>query len=257
MILPREDAEMIPYERQQKILRLIEGRELVRLEELEEKIPGVSSSTLRRDIKELERLGKVERLQGGAVKAASPASEMPTSMKTALHAGEKAAIAKRAALEVQDGETIYLDSGTTCTALFRELAGRDVNVVTTNTEILPLALADSGAHITLLGGSYDPSIGSLSGPLTQDNIKRHVFSRAFLGANGVDARFGITTPSLAEAAKKQLVAEHSQHVYVLADSSKFHQVAAIQTLALADVTVISDRSDEDLEGLASILYGQS
>lgn len=244
---------MIPYERQRRILKLLEGRDLVWLEELQDEIPGVSSSTLRRDIKELERLGKVERLQGGAIKASSPTNELPTSVKTALHADEKVAIARIAAREVSDGDTIYLDSGTTCTALLRELVGRDVNVVTTNTDALALVTPGSPLRVTLLGGAYDPAIGSISGPLTQENIGRHVFAKAFIGANGIDARFGITTPSLAEAAKKQAVAARAQRVYVLADSSKFRQVTAIQTLELADVTVISELGDDELSSLTTLI----
>jgi DeoR family fructose operon transcriptional repressor len=246
------EAAMIPYERQQRILELLKGRELVWLEELQREIPGVSSSTLRRDIKELERVGKVEHLQGGAIKASTPTGELPLSVKSALYAEEKTTIAKLAAREIQDGDTIYLDSGTTCTALMREIADRDVNVVTSNTDVVALVTPESTAKVTLLGGSYDPAIGSISGPLTQENIDRHVFLKAFLGANGVDARFGITTPSLAEAAKKQAVAARSKYVYVLADSSKFHQVTAIQTLNLADVTVISDQGDEELAALTTL-----
>ena len=76
----------------------------------------------------------------------------------------------------------------------------------------------------------------------------------FLGANGIDTRFGITTASLAESAKKQAVVARSKYVYVLMDSSKFHQVTAIQTLDPADVTVISDRGDEELEALTTLIY---
>ena len=244
---------MIPYERQQRILELLSGRELVWLDELQQEIPGVSSSTWRRDIKELERLGKVEHLQGGAIKASTPTGELPLSVKIGLHSEEKTAIAKLAAREIADGDTIYLDSGTTCTALMREIANRDVTVVTSNTDVVSLVTPESIAKVTLLGGSYDPAIGSISGPLTQENIDRYVFLKAFLGANGIDARFGITTPSLAEAAKKQAVAARSKCVYVLADSSKFHQVTAIQTLDLADVTVISERSDDELAALTTLI----
>lgn len=244
---------MIPYERQQRILELLKRRDLVWLEELQQEIPTVSSSTLRRDIKELERMGKVEHLQGGAIKASSPIGELPYSVKTGLHAEEKMAIAKLAAREIADGDTIYLDSGTTCTALMREIVNRDVTVVTTNTDVVSLVTPEATAKVTLLGGSYDPIIGSISGPLTQENIDRHVFIKAFLGANGIDTRFGITTPSLAESAKKQAVAARSKYVYVLLDSSKFHQVTAIRTLDPAEVTVISERGDEDLATLTTLI----
>lgn len=247
------EAAMIPYERQRKILELLEGREFVWIGDLQGEIPEVSQSTLRRDVKELERLGKVEHLTGGAIKASSPVGELSVAEKTSLHAEEKAAIARIAAREIADGDTIYLDSGTTCTALMREIAMRDISVVTTNTDVLALVTSGSAIRVTLLGGSYDPKIASISGPLTQENIGRHVFAEAFLGANGIDPRFGITTPSLAEAAKKQAIAARSQRVFVLADSSKFRQVTAIQTLGLDQVTVISERGDDELAALTTLV----
>lgn len=60
-------------------------------------------------------------------------------------------------------------------------------------------------------------------------------------------------PSLVESAKKQAVAERSKYLYVLLDSSKFHQVTAIQMLDLADVTVISDREDEEFSTLTTLI----
>ncbi len=248
---------MIPYERQQRILELLENRELLRIDELCELIPEVSSSTIRRDIKELERAGKVEHLQGGAIKAAGFASETPTSVKASLHTREKEAIAERAAAEVADGDSIYVDSGTTCTALLAHLLERDIDIVTSNTDVVRLASSPIRAHIVLLGGDFNPDISSLSGPLTEVGISRCVFSKAFLGANGIDTQFGITTPSLMESNKKQAVATRSQQTFVLADSSKFHQVSAVQTLDLSQVTIISDAWDDEIGALTTLVTSGS
>ena len=80
---------MIPYERQERILEVLENRGLIRIEELQKFIPGVSVSTLRRDIKELENANKVQMLSGGAVKICSSISELPMSTKTALQTKRK------------------------------------------------------------------------------------------------------------------------------------------------------------------------
>lgn len=115
---------MIPYVRQEKIIEILETRELIRIEELQKLIPEVSISTLRRDLKELESLNKVQTLSGGAVKISSSVSELPMSTKSSLQTKEKLYIAELAAREVVAGETIYLDSGSTCTALLTELLKR-------------------------------------------------------------------------------------------------------------------------------------
>ena len=75
---------MIPYERQQKILSIIESKELVKIDELQELFQDVSASTLRRDLKELEKNRKIESLSGGAVKKISTIGEIPITMRNTL-----------------------------------------------------------------------------------------------------------------------------------------------------------------------------
>ena len=80
-----EVPDMIPYERQERIVECLQKSGLVRISELQEELPGVSISTLRRDLKELEALGKVEHLSGGAVKLVSAVHEVSISTRSGLH----------------------------------------------------------------------------------------------------------------------------------------------------------------------------
>ncbi|MDN6195385.1 MAG: DeoR family transcriptional regulator, partial [Atopostipes suicloacalis] len=80
---------MIPYERQAKIMKLLETNTLLKIEDLKEKLTGVSISTLRRDLKELEKENKVQLLTGGAVKLNSSISELPIQMKSTFYVEEK------------------------------------------------------------------------------------------------------------------------------------------------------------------------
>lgn len=236
---------MIPYVRQEKIIEILENRELIRIEELQKLIPEVSISTLRRDLKELEGLNKVQTLSGGAVKLSSSVSELPMSTKASLQTKEKLHIAELAAREVLAGDTIYLDSGSTCTALLREVLKKKIRIITTNTDVLRLT-GDFEAEITILGGTYDPKISSLSGPLAEANIKKYVFDKAFLGANGIDLKFGVTTPNLVEAIKKKTVIEHAKKSFLLCDSSKFHKTSAVKSFDLNEVVLITDKVDAEL-----------
>lgn len=237
---------MIPYERQQKILELLQDRDFLKIEDLLELIPDVSESTLRRDIKELESTRQLERLTGGAIKAYSSVSELPSATKQTLHQDEKRLIAKLAAREVSEDDTIYIDSGSTCSALLAEVMNMDIHVVTTNTDATKLAAGPTRAEIILVGGTYDPEISSLHGPLTLETIARFVFDKSFLGANGVDPKFGITTPHLQESSKKQLVIKRSKRSFLLADSSKFNRVSSVHAADVEDVTIISNATDERL-----------
>ncbi|EOI06951.1 hypothetical protein UAY_00293 [Enterococcus moraviensis ATCC BAA-383] len=243
---------MIPYVRQEKIIEILETRELIRIEELQKLIPEVSISTLRRDLKELESLNKVQTLSGGAVKISSSVSELPMSTKSSLQTKEKLYIAELAAREVVAGETIYLDSGSTCTALLTELLKKQIRIITTNTDVLRLT-GEFEAEITILGGTYDPKISSLSGPLAEANIQKYVFDKAFLGANGIDLKFGVTTPNLVEAIKKKTVIDHAKKAFLLCDSSKFHKTSAVKSFDLNEVILITNKADSDLSKEMTII----
>ena len=85
---------MIPYERQQKILSIIEEKGLVKIDELQKIFDGVSVSTLRRDLKELEKNRKIESFSGGAVKKISTIGEIPITTKNSIESEKKEKIAK-------------------------------------------------------------------------------------------------------------------------------------------------------------------
>lgn len=243
---------MIPYERQEKIVRLLADKDLVKIDELQEHLPDVSISTLRRDLKTLEAEGKIEYLAGGAIKAGTPTGELPMSKKTTLHSEQKELIATRAAAEVCDGESIYIDSGSNSALLLNRLLDKLITIYTTNTTIFSVT-RDIEATVVLLGGRYNPAISSLSGTLTENNLKDLYFDRAFLGVNGVDDEKGVTTPNITEAAKKRLIKANAKKTYLLCDSSKFHRTSTVRAFDLDDVILISDKDDALISKHAPIL----
>ncbi|KRL14521.1 DeoR/GlpR family DNA-binding transcription regulator [Schleiferilactobacillus perolens] len=236
---------MIPYERQEKILAILADHDLVKIDELQSQLPDVSASTLRRDIKTLESENKIEHLIGGAIKVASATGEVPIVQKIAINSGAKRAIAERAAKEIHEQDSIYVDSGSNCTFLLNQLLGRQVTIYTTNTAVLSITGAIE-ADIILLGGQYNPAISSLSGALTESNLRSLYFDKAFLGVNGVDEIKGVTTPTISEATKKRLVKENSRKTYLLCDSSKFHRFSTVKAFDLKDVVLVSDKQDAKL-----------
>ncbi|MGT2785825.1 DeoR/GlpR family DNA-binding transcription regulator [Streptococcus merionis] len=248
---------MIPYERQQKILELLKDTDILKIEELQKHFPTISDSTLRRDLKELEKKRKIDYLSGGAIKAVSTTGEIPISQRNTLHSQEKDILAELAAQFVQAGDVIYLDSGSSCTSLFRRIMSKRITVYTTNTDIFSVITEENQAEIIVLGGQFNALISSISGPLTEENLKNIYFTKSFLGVNGIDEKYGVTTPTLVEANKKRLVKEHSDHVYLLSDSSKFHNLSNVKAFDLKDVTVISDRYDEKLGKVVSLICPES
>lgn len=237
---------MIPYERKKVILNKLNEQDIVRLDELQMLLSGVSVSTIRRDLKDLEKSGQVTLLPGGAAKLFSRSSDIPITKRTSLNRNEKKEIALLAVSEVKLGETVYVDSGSTGEELLLELVKKKITIITSLTNF-KIPFQDIQAQVYSLGGFVNFTNNSLKGDLTVQNIEHFNFDRSFIGANGVDAEFGYTTPDLSEAIKKRKVIEKSQAVYFVCDSSKFHKVYMSSIASLSDSVLITNKNDETIE----------
>lgn len=236
---------MIPYERHELIVRCLEQNGIVKINDLLEELSDVSASTLRRDLKELERAGRIEHLTGGAVKLITARHEVDISERAVLYGPEKEAIAKLAAAEVEDGDTVYVDSGSTCDALLRLLLDRNVTIYTTDA-MACFVRCETVADLVVVGGFFTPVNSSFVGSMTESILRDLYFDKAFLGVNAVDEDRGMMTPGLEEAAKKRIVRENSAKTYVLADSSKFHDTANVRVFGLDGIVLVSDKRDQEL-----------
>ena len=243
---------MIPYERQQLIVQHLGDTELMRIDELQDLLPEISVSTLRRDLKELERAGSVELLQGGGVKLRGASHERGVQVASTLHAAEKELIARVANAEVADGDTVYVDSGTSGTALLRYLLDRDVTIYTGNGAACYVS-GEIRAHVILIGGAFNPFTSSMTGPIAESILNELYFDKAFLGVNAVCEERGVTNPSYDEAAKKRIVRNNAHATYLLCDSSKFHQVSSVKVFDLEGLIIISEVSDDRLAKHVRIL----
>ncbi|CAJ1180352.1 Glucitol operon repressor [Companilactobacillus paralimentarius] len=237
---------MIPYERQEKLLSILKEKRLIKIEDISKEFPQVSDSTIRRDIKELEKVGKVESMYGGAVKYLSNTDELPISKKSLINQKEKNVIANLAADLVCDGDNIYIDSGSNGSILLNQLIHKKITIYTTNTNVFRQSMENLKAELIVIGGSYNPVTSSLSGSFTEEGLKNIFFDKSFLGANGIDAQNGITTPNISEALKKRIVKEHSRSTYILCDSSKFNLTANVKAFDISEATIISNESDKEL-----------
>ncbi|MGB2978403.1 MAG: DeoR/GlpR family DNA-binding transcription regulator [Propionicimonas sp.] len=237
---------MIPFQRRERILEILNtSEEVVFIDELVSAV-GVSASTVRRDVNALVEEGEVVALRGGAVKINDRVSELPATAKALINKDAKRTIAAEAAKLVQDGDVIYVDSGTTTLQLLPYLKSVRVKIVTSNTSVLGMPEATLG-RIILLGGDYLPDLGSIVGPMTERELADLYFDSAFIGANGCSRESGISTFDMREATKKRLAHERSRESYVLLDQTKFGKSAFCKALELDQSTIITDAYDEILE----------
>lgn len=205
--------------RRERLLAIVRARRAVRAEELRAEL-GVSPATIRRDLEELEASGELRRVHGGAVSVDARPVEAGFADQAGIHAPAKARIAARAAALIREGETLFLDSGSTVLALAHLLAGRaDLTVVTNSLPVI-VALAGRGPRLIVLGGELRPLSQALVGPLTGPVAERLFVDRAFLGTFGLSLDAGLTTSDPAEAYTKELILSRAREAVLLADASK-------------------------------------
>ncbi len=238
---------MIPYLRQMKISELLNTKEIVFINELQDILPEISVSTIRRDIKSLVQEGTIIELHGGGIKLKKTAYDIPVQIKELMNNDEKKIIAEYAANFIHDGETIYIDSGTTLTCMFPLLLSKNITIVTTNTDIYQyIGSATKNLKIIHIGGEFNYDLRSVAGPITNRQLEMLNFDRAFLGASGYHESAGITTPDFQEMIKKQIIKQNSKHSYFLLDSSKHSQIYLSRICPISEAIIISNRFESTL-----------
>lgn len=182
---------------------------------------GVSESTIRRDLAELANSGRIVRTYGGAALSRVDRREASLSERIHIHRAQKEAIARLAAAQIREGETLILDVGTTAAALARQLRGRHhLHVITNNISALTSLCNDPEIALTVLGGALRKMSMGTVGPLAELTLGRMTADKVFLGADGLVAGRGLCEANQEQAALKAKMIEQAAEVFVLADASK-------------------------------------
>ncbi|PIP15673.1 MAG: hypothetical protein COX46_05255 [bacterium (Candidatus Ratteibacteria) CG23_combo_of_CG06-09_8_20_14_all_48_7] len=223
--------------RKELIRSVINSRGEVSVLELAKKL-GVSQVTVRRYLKEMEREKFLIRAYGGAVKREPEITpNLFFTEKTPLNLAEKRAIAQTAAGFINEGETIFLDSGTTILELSRILKKKNFRL-TAATNSLPVVyelITANRIKVLLLGGFLRRELFDFWGPFSLEELDRLSFNQAFLGVDGISGQSGLTTTDLTSARTEEAVMAKSQVINILADYSKIGQDALISYGKIKDI----------------------
>lgn len=212
---------MLNEERRRTILDIIEreGRALVK--DLAPRF-GTSQVTIRKDLEILHSQGLAYRTHGGALPVRTGALLDPSLReKEKLHRKEKMRIGAAAVRLIKEGQSVVLDSGTTTTAIARELRNFRQLTVITNAVNIAAELAGTSIEVILTGGVLRENSFSLVGPIAEESLRRLSADMLFLGVDGFDVHFGLTTPNLLEAKVNRVMVEIAKRTVVVCDSSKF------------------------------------
>lgn len=235
-------------ERRQAILERLRLEGKVTVEGLAAEF-GVSLPTARTDLARLEARGLLRRTHGGAIPASATLFEPPYGERRVMHHSEKKAIARKAAELVKDGDTIFLDAGTTLYELALALRGHRRLTVVTNSLASALALMDnSDTDVILVGGLVQARRRAVLGPLAERFVEPFHVDRAFFSFNGIHPQVGFTVVDFDAAEIKARVMARAQEVVVLADATKMGKIAfaMVAPINAAQILVTDNGTPQEL-----------
>jgi DeoR family transcriptional regulator of aga operon len=234
---------LLNEERRRAILEIVNRESRVLVLDLAKRFE-TSQVTIRKDLEALHAHGLIHRTHGGALPAREGALEDPTLReKEKLHHQEKLRIAEAAAAMVQEGQVLILDSGTTTTEIARAMRNFRNLTIVTNAVNIAAELSGTAVEVILTGGTLRKNSFSLVGPIAEETLHRLHADVLFLGVDGFDVQYGLSTPNLLEAKVNRVMVEIAKRKVAVCDSSKFgrRSLSLIAPPAALDA-VITDRS---------------
>ena len=229
-----EPLSKSPEERLGEIRGLIAEYGTVRISQLAVDF-GVSEMTIRRDLDELETLGLVQRVRGGAI-ALGPE---PWEQRHQENARAKAKIAEKLLPLVPTSGTVAFDASTTIYRLAAAIeTARDLVVVTNGWDTFHSMKGRPGVTATLTGGTEEPRTGSLVGPMAVRAAQGFLYHTFFSSAAAVDLQFGSSEAALAESEVKRAFSEASSRIVLAVDQSKLNTRAQARVLDFEAVDLL-------------------
>ncbi|MEU4262043.1 DeoR/GlpR family DNA-binding transcription regulator [Streptomyces sp. NPDC025273] len=218
-------------------------------------LTGASEMTIRRDLETLAGQGVLERYRGGARSLMLRGEEPPFALRAQEGLETKRRIAAEVASLIADGESVVIDSGTTCLAVAHALAHRRLTVMPLSLHAANALTGATGLTLLLPGGRPRPGELALTGPLTEASLASLRFDTAVIGCCGLTAADGLTAHDLEDTAVKRAAIASARRVVAVAGAPKLSRTAlALVTPASALHTVVTDTAapGDEVEALRAL-----
>ncbi|MBS4210174.1 DeoR/GlpR family DNA-binding transcription regulator [Bacillus sp. FJAT-50079] len=242
------------YQRKKKIENYIRKHGSASTNELS-KIFSVSEMTIRRDLKEFEEEHVLERYHGGVRLCKDYTdNEMLYEQKGAQFSKEKAAIAKEVMKLLHEGDTIFLNSGSTSLSILHEINTKNEMIkVITNNALAPVAITNSQVDLMVTGGEYRKNSKSLVGDLATHIFSKVIANKCILSVNGVSVVHGVSTAVYQETLINELMVQHCKgDCIVVADGSKIGKFYNFRSVELDKIDILVTDSTADRKYVSEI-----
>lgn len=233
---------MSSLERHHKIIELVNSKGYESVSNLCKRLK-VSAVTVRKDLRLLEKNNKLFRTHGGASNTNPFTIDRPVNEKENLQIEEKKGIAKKAAEYIESNDSIIIASGTTMLALAREIVpSQKLTVITSALQVTNELISHPDIDILQLGGLVRKKSSSVVGSYAENILKDFYCTKLYLGVDGIDFEFGITTSNSMEAQLNKIMITVAQKVIVLSDHTKFGKRGFSKICGLDEIDeIITDK----------------
>ena len=208
-------------ERHKNILEILQLQGSISVTDLSERL-NVSEVTIRKDLTALESQNKLYRKHGKAIPISPYIGDRHINEKEKQNVQEKRLIGRKAASMLEDNDSILIASGTTILYAAREMVSiRNLTVITASVSVSSILSQNKYIDVVQLGGMVRESSVSVVGSFAENMLSFFNCSKLFMGADGVDLEFGVTTTNMMEANLNRMMMSSAQKTVLLVDSSKF------------------------------------
>lgn len=238
--------------RKQIILKILDEKGDVDVKELAQ-VLETSEITVRRDLGTMAADGLLYRTHGGAMKLSLVNQPISFVQKSAVNADKKDHICRIAAAQIQDGDVIFMDCGSTVFRMCSFIRDKRIKVITNSLPVVH-ELLNSAVSINLIGGEVDAERQAVHGSMSIEHIRRYQADKAFLGVGGISVEKGLSAVSEKEAEMTLSMAANAQVTYLLCDSSKLgkDKYLTFAPLTLVNVLITDEQSSEIIQAFTNV-----
>lgn len=225
---------MLDVERREMILKILRQRHTEKVAALAKSV-HVSEATMRRDLNEMERMGFIKRIHGGAVLVEGFNQELSMSVREQQNENAKRIIAQKASRFLHDGQIIFLDPSSTAMHLVRHFENFRSLTIITNGISTAGELLRSSHKVYCTGGLMLHNSSAFVGSHTIEIIQRFNADIFFFSSRGVSSTGLITDASSEETAVRRAMLAHSRKSVFLCDKSKMGTLFGYNLCSLSEV----------------------
>lgn len=231
-------------QRRNAIVDFVNAKGNISFAQLERQFPNVSPMTLRTDLKSLDEANRIVRIHGGAKSVEVVlGTDDYIGRRAVRNVTEKDNIVEKAKLLIKPNTSVFLDSGSTATALAKIWPDQP-NFIFTSSMTCVMELSKlKQPTVIVFGGELNKYSMSICGMQAIESINAVNFDLAFLGVTSYASDVGFSCEVLMEAYLKQAVLRRSAEKIVLMDSSKLGKRNTFHICQLEEVDMVISEQD--------------